>query len=207
MVLRYSGSAGAGMLVTAALILGMQQLISTGSVDPLPPRPIVFMGPVRLPPPQPPKPQIDRPPPRPEPAEPQPATPSIAIAPVPGPTGPITRIGPPTITGPTGLRGGDFGGGTGSWTGGGELMLVASATPAYPPAAISRNLEGSVIVEFTVTPQGTVRDPRIVESTHAVFERAALSAVTHFRYQPRVIDGVPIAVGGVRAVINFELSN
>ncbi len=74
----------------------------------------------------------------------------------------------------------------------------------YPRRALSRGIEGYVIVKFTVTRQGTTRDHVIVESKpKGIFDRAALQAATKFKYKPRVVDGQPIEVPGVLNKITF----
>jgi periplasmic protein TonB len=87
----------------------------------------------------------------------------------------------------------------------GEYMPIVQVAPQYPRRAAERGLEGYVVLEFTVTRQGTVRDPVVVESTSSIFDRAAMDAVLRFRYRPRVIDGEPVEVPGVRFRITFEL--
>ena len=89
----------------------------------------------------------------------------------------------------------------------GEYMPIVQVAPQYPRRAAERGLEGYVTLEFVVTRQGTVRDPVVIESTSAVFERAALDAVQRFRYRPRVIDGEPVEVPGVRFRITFQLED
>ncbi len=89
----------------------------------------------------------------------------------------------------------------------GEYMPIVQVAPQYPPRAAERGLEGYVTLEFIVTRQGTVRDPVVIESSSSVFNRAALDAVQRFRYRPRVIDGEPVEVPGVRFRITFELEN
>lgn len=89
----------------------------------------------------------------------------------------------------------------------GEYMPIVQVAPQYPPRAAERGLEGYVTLEFVVTRQGTVRDPVVVDSSSSVFNRAALDAVQRFRYRPRVIDGEPVEVPGVRFRITFELEN
>ena len=44
------------------------------------------------------------------------------------------------------------------------LAAVIKTAPVYPPEALARNVGGYVIVEFKVTPQGTVQNPRVVEA-------------------------------------------
>ena len=87
----------------------------------------------------------------------------------------------------------------------GEYLPIVKVAPVYPSRALTRGLEGYVIVEFTVTRAGTVRDVSVVESTSALFERAATEAALKFKYKPRVIDGEAVEVPGVRNKISFEI--
>ncbi len=87
----------------------------------------------------------------------------------------------------------------------GEYMPIVQVAPNYPRRAQMRGLEGYVTLEFTVTRQGTVRDPRVIESSNTVFDSSAIDAVMRFRYRPRVIDGEPVDVPGVRFRITFQL--
>jgi len=87
----------------------------------------------------------------------------------------------------------------------GDYMPIVQVAPQYPRRAADLGLEGFVTLEFTVTRDGTVRDPRVLESSNAIFESAAVDAVLRFRYRPRVIDGQPVEVPGVRFRITFEM--
>ena len=87
----------------------------------------------------------------------------------------------------------------------GEYLPIVKVAPIYPVRALQRKLEGYVIVEFVVTSSGSVRDVSVVESTSEVFESAAVEAALKFKYKPRIIDGVPIEVAGVRNQITFRL--
>jgi protein TonB len=98
-------------------------------------------------------------------------------------------------------------GGVGFGVSDGEYLPIVKVAPVYPSRALTRGLEGYVIVEFTVTRQGTVRDPVVVESTSSLFERAATEAALKFKYKPRVIDGEPVEVPGVRNKITFEIQD
>ena len=60
-----------------------------------------------------------------------------------------------------------------------------------------------MIVEFTVNEEGSVEDLFIVESSSPLFEQAALDAASKFKYQPRLVNGVPVKVPGVRNRITF----
>lgn len=89
---------------------------------------------------------------------------------------------------------------------GGEYLPIVKVAPIYPQRALARGLEGWVLVEFTVTASGTVRDARAVESEPAgVFDAAAVEAALKFKYKPRVVDGRAAEVAGVQNLIRFEL--
>lgn len=96
-------------------------------------------------------------------------------------------------------------GGLGFGINDGEYLPIVRVAPAYPLRAQQRGLEGHVIVEFTVTRTGSVRDVVVIESSNPVFERPAIEAALKFRYRPRVIDGEPIEVPGVRNLFTFVL--
>lgn len=87
----------------------------------------------------------------------------------------------------------------------GPLVAVLRVQPNYPNRAVIQGIEGHVIVEFTVTADGTTAGHRVIESTHGIFEAAALRAAERFRFRPRVIDGVPVATPGIRNLFRFEM--
>lgn len=88
----------------------------------------------------------------------------------------------------------------------GEYLPIVKVAPIYPRRAQSRGIEGYVIVEFTVSKTGAVIDPVVVEAKpESIFDRAAIDAALKFKYKPRVVDGVPMAVAGVQNKISFEI--
>ena len=90
----------------------------------------------------------------------------------------------------------------------GEYLPIVKVQPIYPRRALSRGIEGYVIVEFTVTAQGSTRDVRVVESKPpGMFDRAAVRAAARFKYKPRVEDGVPLEVTGVQNKITFLIED
>lgn len=87
----------------------------------------------------------------------------------------------------------------------GDYLPIVRVAPVYPARALSRGIEGYVDMSFTVTTAGTVRDPIVMFSTSSLFERAATRAVLKFKYKPRVVDGVPVDVVGVKTRISFQI--
>jgi protein TonB len=88
----------------------------------------------------------------------------------------------------------------------GDAIPLVRPNPDYPASAISREIEGWVQVQFSVTAAGTVRDAVVVESEPGTtFDEAALEAIARWRYNPRVVDGVAVERVGLETVIRFEL--
>jgi len=78
--------------------------------------------------------------------------------------------------------------------------------PDYPQSAITKQVEGWVRVQFTVTEIGTVRDAVVVASEpRNVFDKAALDAVARWRYNPRVEGGEAVERVGLQTLFRFEL--
>ncbi|WP_444924005.1 energy transducer TonB [Microbulbifer sp. DLAB2-AF] len=94
----------------------------------------------------------------------------------------------------------------------GDYLPIVKVQPQYPRRALQRGLEGYVIVEYTVTTNGSVRDPIVIEAftlngkPTSVFNRAALKSALKYKYKPRVVDGKPIEVPNVRTKISFNMA-
>ncbi|MFC6440761.1 energy transducer TonB [Bowmanella sp. JS7-9] len=88
----------------------------------------------------------------------------------------------------------------------GDYLPIVRQPAVYPRMAQSRGIEGWVIVEFTVTKNGSVRDPSVLQAEpQGIFERSAMDAVLKYKYKPRVVNGEATEVGGVTVKVTFEL--
>ena len=107
------------------------------------------------------------------------------------------------LVGGTGMFIGNFG--TVDKTSEGDVIPLVQIRPMYPRDAAMKGIEGWVKVEFTITPIGTVINPRVLDSEPArIFNREALRAIVKWKFKPRVVDGV--AVERVASqVIGFDL--
>jgi protein TonB len=118
------------------------------------------------------------------------------------PNAPSINIAPPTVSADT-----NIGGPGGMNIAEGDYLPIVRVAPVYPARALSRGLEGYVDMSFTVTTAGTVRDPIVLFSTSSLFERSATRAVMKFKYKPRVVDGIPVDVSGVKTRISFQIED
>jgi len=96
--------------------------------------------------------------------------------------------------------------------GDGEYLPIVKVAPQYPRRAAQRGIEGFVTVEFTVTINGATKDVEVIEGIDkegnptTIFNQAAVKAAEKFKYKPRVVDGTPLEVLGVRNRFVFELA-
>jgi TonB family protein len=75
-----------------------------------------------------------------------------------------------------------------------EIKLLTSVRPVYPRKAQKSAIEGSVEMEFTIAESGAVRDITIrAADPPGVFEQAAITALSQWRYQPVLRGGAPVA--------------
>lgn len=97
--------------------------------------------------------------------------------------------------------------GSGISTGDGEYLPIVKVNPIYPRRALEQGVEGSVLVRYTVTTSGAVKDVVVVEADpRGYFERAAVKAAEKYKYKPRIINGVAVEVPGVQTRIHFDLA-
>jgi protein TonB len=101
------------------------------------------------------------------------------------------------------------GGGFSLGIGEGDYLPIVKVAPIYPQRALIRGIEGYCVVQYTVTRQGTIRDPFVIEDqcTDSLFYRPSLQAALKFKYKPRVIDGQAVDVPGVRNKFTFQIED
>ena len=72
-------------------------------------------------------------------------------------------------------------------------VVIRRVQPIYPAMARQSRLEGRVVLQATVTEDGTVHDLKVV-SGHPVLARAAQDAVAQWRYRPFRLNGKPVSM-------------
>src|SRR5690606_38929370 len=66
-----------------------------------------------------------------------------------------------------------------------ELRPISTPAPRYPLEALRAGQAGEVLVEFTVNPDGSVSNARVVRADPPrVFDREAVAAVRRWRFEP-----------------------
>lgn len=82
-----------------------------------------------------------------------------------------------------------------------ELTPLVRVPPEYPMKALADEIEGFVLLRFTVTETGSVEDPEVLRADPPrIFDRAALRAVLRWKFQPQIRDGKPARVLAISKV-------
>ena len=86
-----------------------------------------------------------------------------------------------------------------------QYLPISKQAPDYPQRALDKGIQGDCTVEYSVTPQGKVDNPKVVGNCHPAFIRPSLVAAATFRYQPRMVDGQAVTVPGVRNTFHYKI--
>jgi protein TonB len=86
-----------------------------------------------------------------------------------------------------------------------EPKILHIEQPKYSPEAKRARVEGVVVLEATVTPQGSVDKVKVI-SGPALLVEPAVEAVSRWKYEPTYLNGQAVAVI-LTARITFSLSN
>jgi len=74
-----------------------------------------------------------------------------------------------------------------------DVIALVQPKPNYPAQALSRKIEGWVMVRFNITIEGTVDSVEVVDSKpKGVFEREAVRAAWRYKFKPKLVDGKPV---------------
>ena len=76
--------------------------------------------------------------------------------------------------------------------------------PHYPPIAQSARVQGVVIIEAVIGPNGKVQDARVLRSI-PLLDQAALDAVKQWEFTPTLLNNVPVPVI-MTVTVQFTLS-
>ncbi len=85
-----------------------------------------------------------------------------------------------------------------------EPKKLKHVNPAYPDIAKQARVQGVVILECTISPQGKVTDVKVLRGI-PLLDSAAIEAVKQWVYSPTLLNGVPVPVI-MTVTVNFRLS-
>jgi len=72
----------------------------------------------------------------------------------------------------------------------------------------SWGIEGRVLIEFTISKSGSVKNPKVIAyEPSTIFNKAAIKAVLQWKYNPKIEEGKAVERSGVRVRLKFELKD
>ena len=83
--------------------------------------------------------------------------------------------------------------------------LLEQVDPIYPAIAKEARVQGDVVLESVIDPQGNVNQMRLVSGS-ALLERAAMQAVEQWKYRPTLLNGQPVAID-MLVTVHFKLAD
>jgi protein TonB len=84
-----------------------------------------------------------------------------------------------------------------------EPKKTKNVAPSYPEMAKRARVQGTVILEATISPQGRVTDVKVLRGI-PMLDEAAISAVKQWAYTPTMLNGTPVPVI-MSVTVNFKL--
>jgi len=84
--------------------------------------------------------------------------------------------------------------------------LIESPPPEYPESARSQGLQGVVLLQATISPEGVPTELKVLGSPGEDLTKAAMDAVSQWRYQPTLLNAEPVEVI-TTITVNFQLDN
>lgn len=72
-------------------------------------------------------------------------------------------------------------------------LILVKTIPVYPPIALAAHVQGTVVLQATISKTGTIENLRAVSGPF-MLQQAALDAAEHWRYRPYLLNGDPVEV-------------
>jgi protein TonB len=85
-----------------------------------------------------------------------------------------------------------------------QARWIFHPSPEYPPLAKMARIQGVVRLEAIISKDGTIQDLKVLIG-HPLLVKAAIEAVSRWRYQPTLLNGDPVEVV-TEIDVNFTLS-
>jgi protein TonB len=85
-----------------------------------------------------------------------------------------------------------------------EGNLIYRPQPAYPSMARAARVQGAVVLRAIISKSGAIENLQVL-SGHPLLLKAAIDAVSQWRYRPYILNGDPVEVE-TQVTVNFTLS-
>lgn len=88
-----------------------------------------------------------------------------------------------------------------------QVMPLHRKQPKYPRRALQRNIEGYVVMSFTIDETGRPTDIEVIDANpKRLFDREAKVALKQWKYQPMIVNGKATSRVGQTVTLEFKLN-
>ncbi len=88
-----------------------------------------------------------------------------------------------------------------------QAMPLHRKEPRYPRRALQRNVEGYVVMSFTIDKRGQPTDIKVIEAKPVhMFDREAMVALKQWKYQPMIVNGAATPRIGQTVKLEFKIN-
>lgn len=89
-----------------------------------------------------------------------------------------------------------------------EATPLFRVEPRFPAEALRQGQSGWVRLRFNIDESGAVTDINVIAAEpRNVFDRAAISALRRWKYQPQIVDGIAVKQTDLQVQLDFQLQN
>ena len=85
-----------------------------------------------------------------------------------------------------------------------DVQPLLRIAPIMPPRA---EKSGHCRVRFNVSAEGAPFDVQTTYCTQSLFERATLKSVQRWKFNPKIVNGRPVAMTGVENKVTYRLTD
>jgi TonB family protein len=78
---------------------------------------------------------------------------------------------------------------------------LVRANTDYPPGAVSRRLEGTVILRLWIDKDGLPKKHEVIQTSDSIFVESSVASAMNWEFSPAIVKGTPV---GVWASVTFE---
>lgn len=87
-----------------------------------------------------------------------------------------------------------------------NAALQETSNPTYPIYAVRNKIEGYVEMTFDISKSGEPINISVLKSIpEGVFDKAAIKALSNWRYAPKIENGVPVQQTKLKVRLDFKL--
>lgn len=86
----------------------------------------------------------------------------------------------------------------------GDVQPLVRISPIMPPRA---EKSGHCLVRFNVSAEGTPFEVQTTFCTQSLFERATIKSVQRWKFKPKIVNGRPVAMRGVKNKVTYKLTD